>query len=275
MNRFLSACILSSVAWTTIPALGDTAPEPAPVAMANHHAIYKLTLLRSKGTSAPASAAGIIDYDFTGSDCAGYTTVFRQLTEMQPAEGDSKVNDVRSTAFESGDATRFDFKTKTSTDDDPASELAGEARRGAGGAISVDVKQPPDKATFAADSLFPTQHLRRVIAAAQRGDKILSAEVFDGSDTGKKLYHTLTVIGAPLLSAVDDAAAKVEAMAALRRWPVVISYFEGDRDQPDYVLSFDLYDNGISRALKLDYGEFVLAGALEDLKVMPQAACPK
>ena len=124
--------------------------------------------------------------------------------------------------------------------------------------------------------LFPTQHLRRIIAAAEHGDKILSADIFDGSETGKKLFHTLTVIGAPLTDAPDDPAGRAEALKGLRRWPVVISYFEDGKDQPDYVLSSDLYENGVSRALKLDYGDFVLAGALDQITVAPPAApCTK
>lgn len=279
MNRFLPARLMFSAAavagFVAVggPALADAIP---PVPMAPHHATYKLTLLKAKGANAPASAAGVIDYNFTGSACDGYTTIFRQMTEMQPAEGDSKLNDMRSTTFEDAAATRFTFQTKTSTDDEAVSDLDGRAQRSPDGSIAVDVKQPAGKATFGAEVLFPTEHLRRVIAAAEKGDKLLSALVYDGSESGKRLYHTLTVIGAPIGGAADDPAGLNEATKSLRRWPVVISYFEGDNeDQPDYVLSSDLYENGISRALKLDYGDFVLAGALTDLTVTPQAECKR
>ena len=189
---------------------------------------------------------------------------------------------MRSTTFEDGTATQFTFKTKSSTDDIDASDLDGRAQRAADGAITVDLKRPTGKAAFGSDVLFPTQHLRRVIATAERGEKLLAAKVYDGSESGKKLYNTLTVIGAPLTTPVDDAAGKAEALKGQRRWPVVISYFEVDKpegagkdDQPDYVLSSDLYEDGISRALKLDYGDFVLAGRLEQLTVKDQAACKK
>ena len=59
------------------------------------------------------------------------------------------------------------------------------------------------------------------------------------------------------------------------RWPVTISYFDAAKPDgpPEYVLSFDLYENGISRALKLDYGDFVLAGELTELHLLPGTAC--
>lgn len=274
MNRFELTCLTFLA--LGVAAAGPARAEDAPVVMAAHHAVYKLSLRSAKGTNAPASASGAIDYDVTGSACDGYTTNFRQLVEVQPAEGDSKLNDMTSNTFENEAATDYTFNTKTSSGDDTPDTVAGKAQRGADGRIAVDTKSPKGHADFASDVLFPTQHLRHIIAAAERGDKILSADIFDGSETGKKLFHTLTVIGAPLTDAPDDPAGKAEALKGMRRWPVVISYFEDGKDQPDYVLSSDLYENGISRALKLDYGDFVLAGALDQLTVAPPAApCKK
>jgi hypothetical protein len=40
-------------------------------------------------------------------------------------------------------------------------------------------------------------------------------------------------------------------------------------------LSFQLYENGISRALRLDYGDFVLAGEMTSLELLPTPPCPK
>ena len=270
MNR-LSSASLSALAALAFLA-GAARAEDAPVTMAAHHAVYKLSLLSGKGTGAPASASGVIDFDFAGSSCDGYTSNLRQLVELQPAEGDSKLNDVRNNSYEDAAATQFTFKTTSSSDGDAASDVAGRAERGPDGKVAVTLKTPPGHASFAADTLFPIQHMRRIIAAAQHGDKILSADVYDGSDTGLKLYHTLTVIGAPVTRAPDDAAAKVDALKDMRRWPVVISYFAADKEQPDYVLSSDLYENGISRALKLDYGDFVLSGTLDQLTLAPPAA---
>ena len=44
---------------------------------------------------------------------------------------------------------------------------------------------------------------------------------------------------------------------------------------PEYVLSFDLYENGISGSLKLDYGAFSLAAQLTQLDLLPSAPCAK
>ena len=39
--------------------------------------------------------------------------------------------------------------------------------------------------------MFPTEHVRRIIAAAREGKTLLQVAVYDGSDTGEKVYDTL------------------------------------------------------------------------------------
>jgi EipB-like len=41
------------------------------------------------------------------------------------------------------------------------------------------------------------------------------------------------------------------------------------------VLSFDLYENGVSGTLKLDYGSFVLTAKLTKLEWLPTHTCAK
>jgi hypothetical protein len=56
-----------------------------------------------------------------------------------------------------------------------------------------------------------------------------------------------------------------------------VSYFEsgtGERT-PAYVLGFDLYENGISRALRLDYGSFALRGDLKSLELLKSTPCKR
>jgi hypothetical protein len=69
----------------------------------------------------------------------------------------------------------------------------------------------------------------RVIDAARAGKSILDFPVYDGSETGDKVFDTLTVIGrkiAPDERNHADAAAAKAKLAGVRRWPVTISYFE-------------------------------------------------
>ena len=251
-------------------------PAGAPV-LAAHRAVYDLSLVKAEGNKAPTDARGRIAFDFTGSACEGYAQNFRQLTELQGHEGPVRVSDMRSATFEDADGKNFRFKVETAVDQSQIELTDGRAARSDGG-LSVNLSRPQmTKLDLARDVLFPTDHLRHVIEAARAGDRILTVKVFDGSETGQKVYDTTTVIGKPVSGAADDASKNVPDLAKLTRWPVSISYFEeGKADsQPNYVLSFDLYENGISRDLKLDYGDFTLLGKMVELDLLPSKPCPK
>jgi hypothetical protein len=70
-------------------------------------------------------------------------------------------------------------------------------------------------------------------------------------------------------------------MANLTRWPVTISYYErsGGKKQapseqtPAYVMNFELYENGVSRALVLDYPDFSVRGDLISLQMKKEKPC--
>lgn len=254
------------------------ADEGAPMPLVAHHATYKLRLVKATGAKAPEAVDGLLSYDFTGSVCDGYAMTLRQMTALQPQEGDTRVSDMQTASFEDGDARDYRFKVATTGDAGAAETVDGTAHRGSNGVVSVALERPDNEnVTLAQGVLFPTEHLKKIITTAMSGGKLLSADVFDGSETGKKVFNTLTVIGAKLDAPPAEAAVNVDALKVVPRWPVAISYFDAAKQDgaPDYVLSFDLYENGISRALRLDYGDFVLAGELTELKLMPDSPCAK
>lgn len=264
---------IAGLAATLSPAAaGDTVP------LLPHHAVYKLTLANAKGSKAPDDASGMIAYDFSGSACAGYKTVFQQVTSLQPPEGDARVSSTETTTMESGDSRTFDFDTRTTVNQGNPDAVKGEAVRVADGDLGIDLKAPEStKVELKTAALFPTEQLSRIITTAESGGKVLATPVFDGSDTGRKIFSTLAVIGAPITTVALDKAAQDGALNGIRRWPVTVSYFDQDQTDspPAYVLSFELYENGVSRALRVDYGSFSLAGELVEFKPGTAATCSK
>ena len=92
--------------------------------------------------------------------------------------------------------------------------------------MSVDLAQPKQETlALGKDILFPTQHIARIIETAKSGASVLEARVFDGSDTGEKIFDTLTVVGKEETTPGPDAE-KAEPLKSVRRWPVTISYFD-------------------------------------------------
>jgi hypothetical protein len=59
---------------------------------------------------------------------------------------------------------------------------------------------------------------------------------------------------------------------------VTISYFDkskqGGEQTPAYAISFELYENGISRALMLNYSDFSISGELTSLEMKKAKPCP-
>ena len=64
-------------------------------------------------------------------------------------------------------------------------------------------------------------------------------------------------------------------------WPVSIAYFndggsekeENGEEVPDYQMSFTLFENGVARNLTMNYGDYVLAGKLEQLDALEISEC--
>lgn len=248
-----------------LPGLADSHSAIESIPLASHHAVYDLSLFRSTGSKSPTFARGRIAFDFSGSSCDGYTQTFRQLTELQPAEGPTRISDMRSTTFEDAAGKNFAFKMQTRVNNEPTDEVDGRAERVAADTVAVALAKPKHEMLKVDRSvLFPTEHLKYILAAAEAGRHILQEKVYDGSESGEKIFQTTTFIGAPATSAPAEPAVQIPLLKDMRRWPVTISYFDMDRkdELPNYVLSFDLYQNGISRALRLDYGDFVLAGRM-------------
>ena len=237
-----------------------------------HQALYELSLVKSRGSNAINDAHGRILYKFSGSACEGYTSEFRQVSELDSGEGKVTLSDLRSTSWEDGAGKSYRFKIDTRMNDTDSSPVDGIAERD-GDHVTVKLKQPAAK-TFTLDgnTVFPTEQIQRIIAAARAGKSVLELQVYDGSDNGEKVYNTLSVIGQPIPGdrtiATPDPSTANDVMKSLTRWPVTVSYYDhnapaGDGEQtPVYAMSFELFENGVSRALMLDYNDFVISGAM-------------
>ncbi len=248
-----------------------------------HQALYELNLVKSRGSSSINSARGRILYDFSGNACEGYTSEFRQVSEMDSGEGKVTLSDLRSTSWEDGEGKSYRFKIDSRMNDADSSPVDGVAER-TGDHITVKLKQPQTK-TFTLDgsTVFPTEQIQRIIAAAKQGKSVLELSVYDGSDNGEKVYNTLSVIGQPIPGdrtiAVPDPSTENGVMKSMTRWPVTVSYYDRDakpndgEQTPVYAMSFELFENGVSRALVLDYNDFVISGALGKLDVKDSKPC--
>lgn len=249
------------------------------VPLASYRAVHDLVLDPTVDSPDIGAMTGRVVTEFKGSECTGYTTVTRFVTEATDADDQHKVIDSRSATVEKPNGS-LSFDNQTIDNGDATDVAIGDALRGADG-VHVKLKKPERKSfDLARDIVFPTEQVTRTLDAARAGERFLAFDTYDGLDGGETIAPATVVIGEGSTdpSDVGDEAPIADAgFATMMHWPVKVTYFDeaaGVDQAPTYAMSALLYDNGIMRRLRLDYGRFALIGKLTRLDTLPTPACP-
>lgn len=242
-----------------------------------HRAIYDLKLDNAQESSGITGLTGRMVYEFNGSDCEGYTTNFRFVTRVDMEEQPQRVTDQQTTTFESGDGAKFRFVNKTFVDQSLTKEVRGDALRDKD-KTEISLTKPEANKENLELSQFPTRHMQELIEKAIAGDVFYQTKLFDGSEDADKVMATTVVIGKSAPGDSDDETKKMGPLAKENTWPVSIAYFDdADKSEglPSYRINFKLYRNGVTRDLKMDYGDFSMTGKLVNLELFDAPKCAK
>jgi len=273
---FRSAFVAALTAGACFAGSGVTCAFATPATgLAPHRAVYDLQLKDASERSGIAGMYGRMVYEFNGSPCDGYTVSFRFVTQVNTGE-ETRLTDQQTTTYEDLKSGSFRFLTRSFTDEKLDKEVRGSARENKDG-VSVDLTEPDAKKIELAASRFPTEHMLDVIDHARKGERFFESRIFDGSDSGDKTLMTTSVVGKKTMpKAGDPDAARAGSFSKEAFWPVSIAYYNDTSDGdalPVYRMSFKLYENGITRDLTMDYGEFSLTGKLAKLELFKQQEC--
>ena len=248
-----------------------------------HRAIYEMELDDTHSISGVSGITGIdgrMVFEFTGSECDGYSLNMRLVTQMTDSQDSTNVTDLRSSTWEQGNGRTFRFQSSQFVNEKPTDVTTGRAMRETPNeAIRVKLSQPARaELKLTGPVLFPTQHSLALIEKARAGQTLFQARIYDGSDKGQKVYDTTAVIGRVVPPGADrslEPVAKDKGLGELASWPVSIGYFEeqGGDLIPSYQIDFRLYDNGVSRELLIDYGNFSVHGTLTSLEYLNTPEC--
>ena len=264
LKRFIEVAIVGGLPLAVSPVLAQPILTP-------HRAVYDIALERASDRSGITSISGRMVYEFDGSECEGYTVTFRFVSQIDTADL-SRITDQQTTTYEDAKGETFDFVTKSYVDQQLDSETKGSARRREGVTI-VAVQKPEEAAIELDESHFPTQHLVELIEKAKSGESFYETSLFDGSEDADRIMTTTVIIGKQEEpQKQDEELPAAEAIATQAYWPVSIAYFdlsdvEGE-EIPDYRIDFKLHENGITRDLVMDYGEFSMKGKLVNLTIL-------
>jgi hypothetical protein len=246
-----------------------------------HRAVYEMTLDQSRPASGISGVKGRMVFEFAGSGCDGYTMNMRLVTQVEGNTGRSIVTDLRSSTWEEGAGKRYRFNSSQYKGEALEESTSGDAERaGPNDHVDVHVSLPKSKELkVSGPVMFPTQHSLAILDTAKKGQSVLQTKIYDGSSKGDKVYSTTAFIGKRLKAGTKKPSKRVEndrTLEQLDSWPVSISYFETDDsagETPVYQLNFRMYDNGVSRELVIDYGDFAIKGDLSSLEFMPMSKC--
>lgn len=249
--------------------------------LAPHRAVYDLSLIKATDKSGITALTGRMVYEFKGSACDGYTVTFRFVTRIQ-TEDNIRLTDQQTSTFEDAAGKTLRFDTKSFVDETLSKEVSGTATHDAKGLTLVKLEKPAPSSLSLPAAEFPTQQLVDMLGRAEKGDRFYTVNLFDGSDTADRVMATTVVIGKQAGLSKDDpekpalTAVKLEKPAKLDHyWPVTVAYFDTTKEAkkegeetPTYRISFKLLDNGITRDLTMDYGDFSMKGKLVNLALL-------
>ena len=252
-----------------------------------HRAIYDIRMRSAKSGSQILDVRGKMYYSLNRS-CAGWITDHRftltyDYSDMSPVRVTT-----RFASFENFSGTKMDFSSSRTRNGDVDEEIRGKARIGHGTDKAGDktgdrervalYSMPSDlKFDLPVGALFPVAHTARLIEAARRGDKIMNAVVFDGSDDQGPVE--INAVMSPQKVQKFDApySPKYVDMDLLKSpvWSASLAVFSLGSSDPvaDYELNMTLLENGIVREMNVDYHDFSIEQKLVALQKLPQEEC--
>lgn len=267
---FLAAAGLSHEAW----AIGASHLAP-------HRAVYEMSLGEARSGSGITAYDGRMVFEFTGSACRGYSLNTRLVSQMTDTQGETILADVWSSTREQGDGKTFRFHSSQRLNHRLDEATMGRATRGRSDeTVTVKLTQPAyEEFSLSGPVLFPTQHSIALIERAATGQTVFQAKVYDGTEKGQRVFDTTAFIGRKVQPGADagqlEKTAQDEKLGELASWPISIGYYDlGEGDiTPSYQIDFRLYENGVSRDLLIDYGEYTVEGRLSSLEYLKENKC--
>jgi hypothetical protein len=263
---------LCGVATLALAGFGS-APAGADITINAHRALYTMTLGTSRTDSGVTGAQGAMAYQW-GETCDGWTVEQRYQLTISYAESQDVVIDSNFVTWESKDGLHYRFNQRETRNGAVDEEIRGSAQLdgpGKGGTITFD-KPQSQTMKLPEGALFPSAHTILVIQKAQAGENFLSRQVFDGA----------TVEGAVLVSAVIGQKIEPDPKDPLKNpllqhpgWRVRLAFFPSDQnaEKPDYELGMLLLDNGVSRDMVIDYGDYTIKAKLDSIEALPKPNC--
>jgi hypothetical protein len=254
---------------------------PVGVRLQPHLAIYDLALKRSTDRLGLTGVNGRLAIEVSGSECQHWTVNFRMVSQFQNEDESQRLLDTRSLTEEAANGKSLDVEQQNYVDGNLDSESKITAAKKPDGSVQGTILKPQEEAfQLAAGTVFPVGHLQRLIETAERGERRDKSIVFDGTE-GTKAYTAITFLGGEREKGSQRTALQAPAGTELKKvkaWPATISYYDlakGDNNDgtPSFEILVEMFENGVSGDMVIDYGDYALNAKLAELKLKPYEVC--
>jgi EipB-like len=255
-----------------LPAFSAAAVEVVP-----HRALYSMSLGSAKSNSGVVAARGTMAYQW-GETCDGWTIEQRYRLRMQYADSGEIEISSNYVTWEAKDGLRYRFNERKLRNGEVEDEVRGEARlEGPGGRGVAEFTRPArSRLDLAAGTIFPTRHTIELIERAAAGEHFMARHVFDGTGGENAVEISAAIGGEQAGNGNGQRAGRVESPLLERpSWRVRLAFFPvgTNSEQPEYELGMRLHDNGVSRDMVLDYGDFEIKARLDEIEALPKPSC--
>lgn len=279
MGAGLSAAVALIAA---VPALCAPAASPlnTDLGFATHKAEYTMALNSTRMSGGVTSASGKMSYKFADT-CDGWTVENKTAVTFAYVDGPPVATTWDYVTWELKDGLRFRFRVRSTRDGNVNDEIVGTASldgHGKGG--TVKFTQPATKTLrLPPGTLFPTEHTRRLLEAAEKGSHVLAKVVFDGTDAEGPFNVTGIVTRLTPANSNSGAAIGKEGVNAsllsAPSWIMQLAFFPiaSSEAEPDYEIGLRYYLNGVADEMIQSYGDFTLKATLDKLQPLPKPDC--
>ncbi|HEY7764320.1 MAG TPA: cell envelope integrity EipB family protein [Aestuariivirgaceae bacterium] len=256
------------------------AVSPGAVRLQPHVAVYDLSLLKARSRAGISGVNGRLAIEVSGSECEDWTVNFRMVSQFQTEDQSTRLLDTQSSTWESGDGKALNVSQRHFVDSSLDSESKVSVSKDANGRTHGTLDKPKaQEFELAVDTIFPVKHLQRLLDAAEQGRHTDKSAVFDGTE-GTKSYTAITFIGRPRQQGhkTDLHSLGGEQLKSVKAWPTMISYYDQAQSKnnegiPSYEVSVEMFENGVSGDMAIDYGDYSLNAKLAKLELKPYGTC--
>ncbi len=262
MKTLPVAALLAALALPAVASAG------APIHLVGQNARYTLTLSKVRGHSV-TGATGRLVFDVRNT-CGAYTVSQKMTLLIRNQDGTLSRTVSDYDTWEAKNGRRFTFMLRQGNGTSMKVQDQGTAVMGPkGGEVTYLVPQGRTE-KLPPGTLFPMAHTRTILQAAEAGKQGIDPPLFDGTSS-HGAEHTFVAI-------LDHRQPRRDRFAGLSKLPstlVDIGFWPRTQkdDEPDFRTQMRYFANGVSRDVRLDFGNFVMTGKLTSLTILKDA-CP-